>query len=248
MPKTEEIPENARRTPGDDEASVRRRREPLTRERIVRTALRLMDQEGLEAVTMRRIGRELGVEAMSLYRHEPGDRNHVRDKEDILDGILEMVMAEFEFQEETGDWEADVRAGARAWRRLMTAHPTVIALFAESKHPASSPERLRPMEWAFDLLRRGGLSDDDVVHAFRAFGGYIMGFVLNEVANPVPGMGDRDHRAEHEQLARMLPPDQFPNLVRLLPLLVECDPEVDFEFGLDLLLDGIKARAARASS
>ena len=240
MPKPEEIPENTTRTAGGGESSAAHRREPLTKERIVRTALRLMDEEGLEAVTMRHIGRELGVEAMSLY-------NHVKDKEDILDGILEMVMAEFEFQEETGDWEADVRAGARAWRRLMTAHPTVIALFAESKHPASSPERLRPMEWAFDLLRRGGLSDDEVVHAFRAFGGYIMGFVLNEVANPVPGMGDRDHRAEHEQLARILPSEQFPNLVRLLPLLAECDPEVDFEFGLDLLLDGIKARAARAS-
>ena len=241
MPKTEEIPENTKRTAGNGRVSPKRRRDPLTRERIVRAALQLMDEEGLEAVTMRRIGRELGVEAMSLY-------NHVRDKEDILDGILEMVMAEFEFQEETGDWEADVRAGARAWRRLMTAHPTVIALFAESKHPASSPERLRPMEWAFDLLRRGGLSDDELVHAFRAFGGYIMGFVLNEVANPVPGMGDRDHRAEHEHLARMLPPEDFPNLVRLLPLLAECDSEVDFEFGLDLLLDGIKARATRPGS
>ena len=240
MRKTKEIPKNTRRTPGDGEASAGHRREPLTRERIVHTALRLMDEEGLDAVTMRHIGRELGVEAMSLY-------NHVKDKEDILDGILEMVMAELEYAEETGDWEADVRAGARAWRRLMTAHPTVIALFAESKHPASSPDRLRPMEWAFDLLRRGGLSDDDVVHAFRAFGGYIMGFVLNEVANPVPGMGDRDHRAEHEDLARLLPGEEFPNLARLLPLLAECDPEVDFEFGLDLLLDGIKARAARAS-
>ena len=240
MPKTEEIPENTRRTAGEGEPPAGHRREPLTRERIVRAALRLMDEEGLDAVTMRHIGRELGVEAMSLY-------NHVKDKEDILDGILEMVMAELEYAEETGDWEADVRAGARAWRRLMTAHPTVIALFAESKHPASSPDRLRPMEWAFDLLRRGGLSDNDVVHAFRAFGGYIMGFVLNEVANPVPGMGDRDHRAEHEDLARLLPGEEFPNLARLLPLLAECDPEVDFEFGLDLLLDGIKARAARAS-
>src|SRR5437870_5886259 len=89
----------------------------LSRKRILRAALQVMDQEGLEAVTMRRLGRELGVEAMSLY-------NHVKDKEAILEGILEVVMAEFEFPEETGDWEADVRAGARAWRRLMIAHPT----------------------------------------------------------------------------------------------------------------------------
>jgi AcrR family transcriptional regulator len=237
MPEKLEHRENANveSAQDDGESSTPRRREPLTRERILRAALQVMDAEGLEAVTMRRLGRELGVEAMSLY-------NHVKDKEAILDGILETVMAEFEFPEETGDWEADVRAGVRAWRRLMIAHPTVIALFAESKHPASSPERLRPMEWAFEILGRGGLSEVEVVHAFRAFGGYIMGSVLNEVANPVPGMGDRDHRAEHEQLAGALPPTEFPNLVRLLPLMAECDAEVDFEFGLDLLIAGLRAK------
>ncbi len=243
MPEKLEHLENASPDPGqsDGQSSTPRRREPLTRERILRAALRVMDEEGLEAVTMRRLGRELGVEAMSLY-------NHVEDKEAILDGILEMVMAEFEFPEETGDWEADVRAGVRAWRRLMIAHPTVIALFAESKHPAASPERLRPMEWAFDVLGRGGLSEADVVHAFRAFGGYIMGSVLNEVANPVPGMRDRDHRAEHVQLAGELPATEFPNLVRLLPLMAECDPDVDFEFGLDLLIAGLRAKVAASQA
>jgi TetR/AcrR family transcriptional regulator, tetracycline repressor protein len=243
MPEKLEHLENANPDPGqsDGQSSTPRRREPLTRERILRAALRVMDEEGLEAVTMRRLGRELGVEAMSLY-------NHVEDKEAILDGILEMVMAEFEFPEETGDWEADVRAGVRAWRRLMIAHPTVIALFAESKHPAASPERLRPMEWAFDVLGRGGLSEADVVHAFRAFGGYIMGSVLNEVANPVPGMRDRDHRAEHVQLAGELPATEFPNLVRLLPLMAECDPDVDFEFGLDLLIAGLRAKVAASQA
>jgi AcrR family transcriptional regulator len=243
MPEKLEHLENASPEPGqsDGQSSTPRRREPLTRERILRAALRVMDEEGLEAVTMRRLGRELGVEAMSLY-------NHVEDKEAILDGILEMVMAEFEFPEETGDWEADVRAGVRAWRRLMIAHPTVIALFAESKHPAASPERLRPMEWAFDVLGRGGLSEADVVHAFRAFGGYIMGSVLNEVANPVPGMRDRDHHAEHVQLAGELPATEFPNLVRLLPLMAECDPDVDFDFGLDLLIAGLRAKVAASQA
>ena len=243
MPEKLEHLENASVEPAQDdvESSTPRRREPVTRDRILRAALYVMDEEGLEAVTMRRLGRELGVEAMSLY-------NHVEDKEAILEGILEVVMAEFEFPNETGDWEADVRAGARAWRRLMIAHPTVIALFAESKHPASSPERLRPMEWAFDVLGKGGLSEDEVVHTFRAFGGYIMGSVLNEVANPVPGMDDRDHRAEHEQLARALPPEEFPNLARLLPLMAECDAEVDFEFGLDLLIAGLRAKVSASPS
>ena len=99
-------------------------REPLTRERIVEAALRLMDAEGLDAVTMRRIGRELGVEAMSLY-------NHVEDKEDILDGICELVMSEFAFPEPAEDWAESCRRAARSWRQLLKDHPDVMRLFDE---------------------------------------------------------------------------------------------------------------------
>src|SRR4029450_6060997 len=166
MPEKLEHLENTTVEPAQDdgESSTPRRREPVTRDRILRAALHVMDEEGLEAGA----NGQPGLEAMPLH-------NPVADKEAILEGILEVVMDDFEFPEETGDWEADVRAGARAWRRLMPAHPTVIALFAESKHPASSPERLRPMEWAFEMLGRGGLSEIEVVHAFRAFGGSITG-------------------------------------------------------------------------
>src|SRR5437867_10194051 len=90
------------------------RREALTRERIIRAALRIMDEEGLEAVSMRRIGRELGVEAMSLY-------NHVRDKEDILDSICELVLSEFRIPNADG-WTEGARLAAREYRRLLLAH------------------------------------------------------------------------------------------------------------------------------
>ena len=99
-------------------------RERLTRDRIIETALRVMDDEGLEAVTMRRIGRELGVEAMSLY-------NHVEDKDDILEGVTERVMNEFEFPDSTGRWAEDARAMSREWRRLLALHPSVCQLLAE---------------------------------------------------------------------------------------------------------------------
>src|SRR5512134_389303 len=102
----------------EEEAAARPRREPLTRERVIEAALRIMDAEGLEAVTMRRIGRELGVEAMSLY-------NHVRDKDDILDGISDAVMSQFEMPSATKDWSKDARAMAREWRRLLGLHPGV---------------------------------------------------------------------------------------------------------------------------
>src|SRR5438309_5004084 len=144
-------------------------RERLSRERIVTAALRIMDDEGLEAVTMRRVAHELGVEAMSLY-------HHVGDKDELLDGICEQVMADFEFPSLTGVWAEDCREGARAWRRLMQRHPEVIELFARQRGPASSDESVSPSEFALRLLRASGLPDRDVAQAFHPIGGYIQGF------------------------------------------------------------------------
>jgi AcrR family transcriptional regulator len=172
------------------------RREPLTRERIIEAAMRLMDKEGLEAVTMRRIGRELGVEAMSLY-------NHVADKEDILSGVVEAVMAEFEFPEDDGDWREAGRRAARAWRALLKSHPNVITLMSHQRKPMTSIDTLRPMEHALAILQRAGLPEAETVQAFRAFGGYVQGFVLAEIANMFGGEG---HGAMHEELADEIPP------------------------------------------
>src|SRR5437867_110737 len=149
-------------------------REKLSRERVIEAALHVLDEEGLDAVTMRRIGRELGVEAMSLY-------NHVRDKEDLMDGICTSVMAEFRYPEvDEADLIETGRRAARAWRHVLKAHPNVTQIFAERTKPMVSPEALRPMEFALDVLRRAGLSDRDAVRTFHAFGGYIQGFVLIE--------------------------------------------------------------------
>src|SRR5215831_2959266 len=113
----------------DEEGAGRPRRQPLTRQRIVRAALGIMDEEGLQAVTMRRIGRALGVEAMSLY-------NHVRDKEEILDSICEEVLSEFQVPD-AGDWREAIRAGAGEYRRLLLAHPRVITLMTARKGPVT---------------------------------------------------------------------------------------------------------------
>src|SRR6187397_598664 len=94
-------------------------RVPLNRERIIDAALHVMDTEGLDAVSMRRVAREVGVEAMSLY-------HHVRDKDDLLQGICDRVMRSYEFPEEPGEWAERVKAGARAWRRLLQAHPDLM--------------------------------------------------------------------------------------------------------------------------
>src|SRR3954471_6764949 len=209
-------------------------RRSLSRERILRAAVDIMDSEGIEAVTMRRIGRELGVEAMSLY-------NHVEDKSAILDGICEVVMSEFAFPPETDDWEGLARAGARAWRDMMRAHPNVIALFAERKHPLSSVDALRPMEFALDVLKRTGLPDDEVVRTFRIFGAYIMGFVLMEQGNMMSGVGGAE-RPSPEDVEALLDANEVPSFVSLLPHLISCDTDENFDFGLELLVAGIRSR------
>jgi len=196
-----------------------------------------MDQEGLGAVTMRRIGRELGVEAMSLY-------NHVEDKEDILDGICERVMAEFEFPEAGQDWEETVRRGARAWRTLLRAHPDVMRLFASERGPVRSPESMRPMEFALRLFKEAGLSDRDTAQAFHAFGGYIQGFVMMELGS-IAGGADEENVKMHTALAASLP-EEFPTLRAVSRYFAECDLDEQFEFGLDLLIAGMFEKVRRA--
>jgi AcrR family transcriptional regulator len=220
-----------------DEAKASR--VPLSRARIVETALRVMDAEGLEAVTMRRIGRELGVEAMSLY-------NHVRDKEDLLDGVIEMVLGQFRYDPGDADWLTQATSAATEWRRLLRAHPNVISLMLERKHPLASPDALRPMEIAFELLGRAGLSERDTVSAFRAIGSFIFGHVMMEVGNLAPGPSDLDE-ASIEGLRATLG-SAFPRFAELLPEIVDCDMDQTFSFGLDLLLRGILARSGTAVS
>jgi AcrR family transcriptional regulator len=209
------------------------RREPLTRERVVATARHIMDREGVQSVTMRRVGRELGVEAMSLY-------NHVRDKEDLLDAITASVMGEFMWEGTSDDWVEEGRRAAREWRRLLKSHPNVMQVLVERKHPMSSPEMIRPAEIALGILRRAGLSERDTVNAFQAIGGYIFGVVMMEVGNVAPG---RPGEGEIVDLAHQIPPE-FPCFAQLLPWFIQCDMDVTFELGLDLLLEGIRAKAA----
>jgi AcrR family transcriptional regulator len=220
-------------------ASLERpRREPLARDRIVRAALRIMDQEGLDAVTMRRVGRELGVEAMSLY-------NHVRDKEDILDGVCEQVLSEFRVPE-AGEWADGVRQAAREYRRLLLAHPTVLTLMSERKRPFTTPDSLRVYEFGLGVFRSAGLPAEDAVKALHVLGGFILGFVTMELGLMLRGPEDEEHSQAHEEMGRLVASADLPCLREALPHFVDCDVEESFEFGLDLLIDGLRARIARA--
>jgi AcrR family transcriptional regulator len=213
-------------------------REKLTRARVIEAALKVMDADGLEAVTMRRVAREVGVEAMSLY-------NHVKDKDDLLQGVCNRVMADFEFPTEPGDWADRCRAGARSWRRVLQAHPDVMRLFAETHGPStSSTESLKPTEFALRLLQEVGLSDRDTVQAFHAFGGYIQGFVMME-GGSIKGRAREEHLPSLDAANELL--EAFPTLHKVSEYWADCDADEQFEFGLDLLIRGIRDRVASAS-
>jgi AcrR family transcriptional regulator len=212
-------------------------REPLTRDRVIEAAMKVMDEEGLDAVSMRRVAREVGVEAMSLY-------HHVEDKEDLLDGICELVMAEFDFPEPVDDWAENCRRGARAWRNLLQAHPAVMRLFAEQRGPVRSIDSMRPMEFALGILRGSGLSDRDTAQAFHAFGGYIQGFVMMELGS-IAGGSDEEHMKMHAELAAALP-GEFPALQAVSRYFAECDSDEQFEFGLELVIRGLEAKVRAA--
>jgi AcrR family transcriptional regulator len=214
-------------------------RERLTRDRVVEAALRVMDEEGLEAVSMRRVAREVGVEAMSLY-------NHVRDKDDLIDGICVRVMRDFRFADADRPWDERARASAREWRRVLRLHPNVITLFSERRKPLTDPDALRPMEHALGLLHEAGLSDRDAARMFNVIGGYIMGSVMMEVGQMFSA-GTLDEEMPDVELARRVLGPGLPRVASSLPHLIECDPDEQFELGLEILLRGVLELGGRRS-
>jgi len=217
--------------------SGRPRRQPLTRQRIVRAALRIMDEEGLQAVTMRRIGRALGVEAMSLY-------NHVRDKEEILDSICEEVLSEFQVPD-AGDWREAIRAGAGEYRRLLLAHPRVITLMTARKGPVTNVDSLRVYEFALGMFREAGLTPSESLKALNALGSYILGSATMQLGLTISGPADEAHTRAHEDMARLAAAADVPYLRECIPYLAETNMDDQFEFGLNLFIEAVAAWPGR---
>jgi AcrR family transcriptional regulator len=214
--------------------AVEHPREPLTRARILETAVRIMDSEGLEAVTMRRLGRELGVEAMSLY-------NHVEGRDDLRQGIVETVFKDFPVPEPgDGDWTERTRAMAVSFRVLLLAHPDVINLLSENLGPMRDPDALLVIETVFETLRGGGLSVEETMHAYHALVGYVMGYATLEIAGL--GSAQAEKWPAMEEWVSQIPVERFPRLVEMYPQLARCDEQVEFQFGLDVMLEGLRAK------
>jgi AcrR family transcriptional regulator len=207
-----------------------RKRAPLNRDRVLRAALELADEGGTAALTMQRIGRRLGVEAMSLYRH-------VRNKDDILDGIVDLVFAEVELPSDRSSWETVLRARSISMRAALRRHPWAITLMESRMTPG--PANLRSHEDTLTVLLDAGCSAVMAVHAYNLVDSYVLGFALQEVNFPFSNA--EELAAISEEVLANLQADEYPNSARVARELLTSgfDYADEFEFGLDLILDAI---------
>ena len=206
------------------------RRASLTRERVLEAALALADESGIEALSMRKLGQALGVEAMSLY-------NHVANKQDLLAGLVERVALEIESPDGNGDWAATVRAGAVSAHTALRRHPWVVPLMLSADYVSAT--RLRHMDGLLVLLRNAGFLEETVYHACHAIESHIFGFPLWAAGH---NLKDKDLPALAAAFVAEHPLDDYPDILRHFQMHLEEGPQHAigaFEFTLDLLLEGL---------
>jgi AcrR family transcriptional regulator len=212
----------------------------LSRERVLRAAVAFADESRLDSLSMRKLGEALGVEAMSLY-------NHVANKDDLLDGMIDIVFSEIDLPSGGTDWKAAMRQRAISAREVLTRHRWAIGLMESRTSPG--PATLRHHDAVIGSLREGGFSIALAAHAFSALDSYIYGFVLQEASLPF------DTAEETAEVAQMIleqfPADEYPYLAELTVehvLQPGYDYGNEYEYGLDLILDGLeRARDATSS-
>ena len=211
------------------------RRSPLTRERVLRAAIRLADKQGLDALSMRRLASSLKVEAMSLY-------HHVANKDEVLDGMVEMIIGEITLPSAGGDWKAAMRARATSAHKVMLAHPWAPMLVVS--RISVGPNMLRYIDATLGTLREAGLSWPETDRAWNAMDNYIYGFALQNVNFPVD---PEEYASAAAAYLPMLPVEQYPHMHELSRLVAEreYDGMHDFLFGLELILDGLDRLRAR---
>jgi AcrR family transcriptional regulator len=204
------------------------RRAPVTRGRVLLAAVELADEGGLDAVSMRKLGQKLGVEAMAIYRH-------VRDKEDLLGGLVEIVLSEIDRPQPGPDWKATLRDQVLAARRVMVRHPWAPRLLEE--RGTSGPAALDHIESFLATFFTAGFSIDLAHHALHVLGSRVFGFT-QDLFDDSPRSGRQPPPGPVSSL------HNYPSIGRLAQAVSHegglgyCDDDVEFEFGLDLILDG----------
>lgn len=212
-------------------------RRALTRARVMAAALKFIDREGLDALSMRRLGTELGIEAMSLYHHIPS-------KDALLDGVVELLWTEIPKPSGNVDWGDQLRGLARSLRGLFHVYPHAAPLLL--RRNLLSRSALTVTHAYLDFLRGAGFDDRLAAEILRAVTSYGLGYGLAELTClGVPGIQERSRpRSQRERLAclgQALPIDTPPDLAdTAVTVLADCDPDVCFESGLDFMLRGLR--------
>jgi len=222
------------------------RRTPLNRERVLVAAIELADREGIDALSMRRLGQELSVEAMALY-------NHVANKDDLLNGMVDVVVGEVDLTDGAdGGWKTSARNRILAARRVMRRHPWASAVIA-SRTDASQAV-MRYMDSMAGIMLAGGFSPDLLHHAFHTLGSRVLGFTQelfddssnNAISTP-----------EMQELMIRQMSQAYPNITEILKQVAHdeasivgsgCDDQFEFEFAVDVILDGLEALRQREAA
>jgi AcrR family transcriptional regulator len=211
-------------------------RVPLSRERVLRGALDLADAGGIGSLTIRSLARELGTKPMSVY-------HHVASKEQILDGIVDLVFSEIELPSPGGDWRAEIRRRAISARAVLKCHPWVIGLLQSRTIPG--PAALRHHDAVIGTLRAAGFSVEMTAHAYALLDSYMYGFAIQEAALPFKGL--EDVTAVAAPVPNPVPADEYPHLIELAtrhilqPTYRFAD---EFEPGLTVILDALSRSIA----
>lgn len=219
----------ATQTDGDQQPKA-----PLTKERILRTAVALADEGGAESASMRKIAQELDVVPMALYRH-------VKDKDELLDGMLDVVVGEIDPPRSNAEWKTAIRERILSARRALLRHPWASRVMESRIEP--TPTLLGYMDSMIGMFRRGGFTMDLTHHAMHVMGSRLMGFSQELFDDS----SDADPDLEMEMYAAMA--DTYPWISELALTVAHddasvvgagCDDQFEFEFALDLVLDGLE--------
>lgn len=207
-------------------------RVPLSKERVLRAAITLADAGGIESLSMRKLAQKLGVEAMSLYYH-------VANKDEILDGMVDIVFSEIDLSSSRADWKTAMRRRSISMRDVLATHPWATVMMQSRVNPG--PALLRHHDSVIGTLRESGFSVEMAAHAFSAMDAYIYGFAMQE--ETLPFDTPEEVAAIAQSFLEQFPVDEYPHLAELTIehiLQPGYDYGDEFEFGLDLVLDGLE--------
>ena len=208
------------------------RRAPLSRDKVLRAAMAVADAGGLETLTMRTLGQELGVGPMALYRH-------VANKDDMVDGIVDLVFAEIVVPEADADWNMAMRERAISLREVLSRHRWAVGLMESRANPG--PANLRHHDAVIGSLRAAGFDMAMAAHAYSLLDSYIYGFAQTQMNLPFESTADIAEVAQ--EMLQPFPLNAYPNLAAFITehaMKPDYDYANEFEFGLDLILDGLE--------